>query len=453
MTVPKTMLLIEGSFEELSDELAQYIDSVRKAQGDEKPASLQPEVNALLEKGQKDLCLKQLVLGSAVLNAAPEKEFIAAYNLLLHLISQAPEIEKYLAKVCANLSKPLTSSPANGAGLALSILTTIFNILAPDNETRHHVFKEILKHVKKNGMFETLKSQLKNLDQWIEEWDIDDEEQRELFLEIAEAAQESGEESQCYTYLLRALRTYDLKESSTAEASKLALRALTSALLQPLHFDFHDLTTLDSIQSLKNTHPTHFELLEIFDSENLDDYDDFRDEHDGFVEENNLDNTILYRKMRLLTLASLAAATPSRALPYARIAKALRVSAADVEMWVIDVVRAGLVEGKLSQLNQTFLIHRATYRSFGVKQWQEVASRLATWRESLVGVLEVVRREGEAVRVQKEREAREIEGKVNGIGMGGERRRDGGGRHNQQGQQGYGQGNRDVLDFGGGDER
>ena len=62
-------------------------------------------------------------------------------------------------------------------------------------------------------------------------------------------------------------------------------------------------------------------------------------------------------------------------------------------MWVIDVIRAGLVEGKLSQLDETFLIHRSTYRVFGDKQWREVATRLETWKESLRGVLEVIRKE------------------------------------------------------------
>ena len=120
--------------------------------------------------------------------------------------------------------------------------------------------------------------------------------------------------------------------------------------------------------------------------------------------------------MRLLTLASLAASTPSRSLPYAHVARALQVPGEDVEMWVIDVIRAGLVEGKLSQLNQTFLIHRSTYRVFGEKQWTEVQGRLDTWRGSLNGVLEVVRNERIKMVGERERELREMEGRVNGGG-------------------------------------
>jgi len=65
-------LLIEGSFEELSDELAQYIEEIRKKQGED-GASLRAEITPFLEQGQKDEALKKLVTGSIILNAAPEK--------------------------------------------------------------------------------------------------------------------------------------------------------------------------------------------------------------------------------------------------------------------------------------------------------------------------------------------------------------------------------------------
>jgi len=81
-------------------------------------------------------------------------------------------------------------------------------------------------------------------------------------------------------------------------------------------------------------------------------------------------------------------------------------------MWVIDVIRAGLVEGKLSQLNQTFLIHRSTYRVFGDNQWREVASRLDLWRNSLQGVLQVIQQEKQRFLQEKEDEANKADQKA-----------------------------------------
>jgi translation initiation factor 3 subunit M len=330
----------------------------------------------------------------------------------------------FLSRICQYLSKPISSSPQNGAGLALAILSTVFNTVPSDSEARFHIFRAVLSVVKSSGSFESLKSQLKNLDQWVVQWDIEADEQRQLYLEISETAEASGETDESYDYLLKAIRTIPADESSSQEAQKLATQALKAALLHPTHFDFEDLASLDAIQSLKNSDAAAFELLEIFTSDNLDSFNDFKEEHDGWLASHGLDEEALNRKIRLLTLASLAAhENQKRTLSYTQIAKALQVPEDEVEMWVIDVIRAGLVEGKLSQLNQQFLIHRSTYRVFGEKQWQEVASRLDMWRSSLTDVLAVIRAEKENYIQQKEQELKDTEAKVNG--QDGERERGG----------------------------
>ena len=72
MPGPSNTLLIEGSFDELADELAHYIGEVHKKQSPT-TASLQEEITPLLEQGKKDDVLKKLVTASAALNTAPEK--------------------------------------------------------------------------------------------------------------------------------------------------------------------------------------------------------------------------------------------------------------------------------------------------------------------------------------------------------------------------------------------
>ena len=72
MPTPTNTLLIEGSFEELADELAHYIGEVQKKQNLD-ATNLQQEVTPLLEQGKRDEVLKKLVTASSVLNTAPEK--------------------------------------------------------------------------------------------------------------------------------------------------------------------------------------------------------------------------------------------------------------------------------------------------------------------------------------------------------------------------------------------
>lgn len=294
----------------------------------------------------------------------------------------------------------------------------MFNILEPDNTVRYPVFSAILDVVGKSGTFESVRPQLKHIDDWLVLWKANPTQARKLLLKVSAIAKDASDANVSYDYLLRALRTVPSNEVSSEEARNLSLDALKAALSSPTHFDFEDLTALDSIQALRQSEPTHFALLEIFSSDNYDDYLGFKEEHSSFLSSEGLNDDILTRKIRLLTVASLgASAAQSRTLPYKTVEEALHIPAADVEIWLIDVIRAGLVEGKLSQLRKEFLIHRSTYRVFGNRQWHEVAGRLDMWRESLRGVLEVVRKEKEEMMIQKENELRGLESKMGNAGM------------------------------------
>ena len=72
MPAPSNTLLIDGTFEELAEELGQYIDDIKKKHGDE-ASSVRADLTPLLEHGQHDDVLKKLVSNSSTLNSAPEK--------------------------------------------------------------------------------------------------------------------------------------------------------------------------------------------------------------------------------------------------------------------------------------------------------------------------------------------------------------------------------------------
>lgn len=219
----------------------------------------------------------------------------------------------------------------------------------------------------------------------------------------------------------------DQEELASEEAQKLSLRAVRMAISSPTRFDFQDLRALPSVQALSDSHPVYSQLLDIFTEQDLEDYNDFRDEHEGWIEKEKLDHEKLQRKMRLLTFASLAASTPNREIPYANIAKALQIPSEEVEMWTIDVVRAKLVEGRLSQQQKVFLVHRTTYRVFGEKQWRELGTRIDQFKSVVDRLTGIVHKAKADVEAQREREQQELERKLANAGIsggqGGDRRR------------------------------
>jgi len=103
-----------------------------------------------------------------------------------------------------------------------------------------------------------------------------------------------------------------------------------------------------------------------------------------------LDKAQLERKIRLLTLTSLGFQNIGKGVPYATLASALQIDQSEVEKWVIDVIRAGLVSGKLSQSSRVFHITRSTSRVFEREQWVALEKRLVAWQTGLAAVLAVV---------------------------------------------------------------
>lgn len=408
---PRGLVFVDGSTNDILQEIADYIKV-----GD--------EIKPLLEKGQTEEALTAIVKASAVLNSAPEKEFGPAYNLLIFaVINHSKEPKKHLQPICQNLTKPITSSPANGRDLALGSLSTIFNLLAKDDPVRFNVFMQIVRFVKMHNMFDTIKPALKNVPGWLEAWGTDEEDRQRLYVELADAAEAADETKIAYEHLLEALRTFDPDDKddiASEEAQKLSLRALKMILVidRPWAFDFQGLRILAPVQALADSHPVYAQLLDIFAEQDLEDFNDFNDEHEGFLEKEKLDHQTLQTKMRLLTFASISAAHQDREIPYTVIAKGLQVPVEEVELWIIDVIRAQLVEGRMSQRDRVFKIHKTVYRVFGEKQWRELQSRIDVWKTTINQVHSVLRVQQQEGEKTKERQQQETEKKLAGAGFG-----------------------------------
>lgn len=407
---PRGLVFVDGSSSDVLQEVADYIKV-----GD--------EIRPLLEKSQTEDAITAIVKASSVLNSAPEKEFGPAYNLLIYaVINHSKEPKKHLPQICQNLTKPITSSPINGRDLALGSLSTIFNLLAKDDPIRFNVLLQIIRFVKANNLFDTIKPALKNVPGWLEAWNTDEEERQRLYVEIADAAEAADENKIAYEHLLQALQTFDADDKddiASGEAQKLSLRALKMVLVidRPWAYDFQGLRVLAPVQALADSHPVYAQLLDIFAEQDLEDFNDFNDEHEGFLEKEKLDHKTLQTKMRLLTFASLAASQQEREIPYGVIAKGLQVPSEEVEHWIIDVIRSQLVEGRMSQREKVFKVHKTIYRVFGDKQWRELQSRIDVWKNTLNNVHGVLRAQQQEAEKQKERQQQELEKKLAGVGF------------------------------------
>ncbi|ORY82499.1 hypothetical protein BCR37DRAFT_398481, partial [Protomyces lactucae-debilis] len=368
------MLVVDGSFEEQIDELAQYIDSI--AEGESK---LQEQIEACLQKDDKEAAIKAAVDAGSAINNAAEKDFEPSYNLLLYILLQADEPQTLLPTLLSSLTQARSHSVVQ----VYKILWTVFNVVP--QPAKLDAFKALLQFSQAQGLQDTLLPKVaKQVGGWLSEWSASPQQAKEIYQLLGALASKQQPEAtpNKADFLVKACE----QQAEADEA--LATETVVACLNEPSRLMLNDVLVLPPVRQLKGE--PLYALLSLLTTGNCAEYKQFLQENKSLLSQYELNAEVLESKFKLLTLASLAAAQNNRKLRYADIASALDIAESEVEVWVIDAIRAGVVEGKLSQTSETFLVHRATMRVFEHEQWEEVSAKLASWRESLQGIMELV---------------------------------------------------------------
>ncbi|ETW83622.1 hypothetical protein HETIRDRAFT_116256 [Heterobasidion irregulare TC 32-1] len=382
----------EGTFEEQILELANYI---AQSKPESERASYVQFVQDSLQvgEGQTPISEDEGRRKQVFLNVFGEvkgfgegslREIEGFFNLLYaHLLTLWPTDSSETKESVSNLLNVVTSSPAESS-IKYRILSNLFNALPRSSSLRLPVYTSIIELASANDELEVLQLSQADTEKWLQEWDISSSEKSAFLKALVDAFTTAGQLDVSYKYKLAYVRSL---ESSSPDAQHAAIDLIATALSYPTLFDFDTLFKLDSVLALKD-HEL-FQLLQVFVNGGLDELKAWQDAH-ADAEKFGLDNAQLERKMRLLSLAALGFQNIGRELSYTKIASSLQVEVSDVEKWVIDVIRAGLLSGKLSQTTQTLRVVRATARAFERPQWEALEQRLTAWRAGLESVLEVV---------------------------------------------------------------
>ncbi|KAI9255344.1 hypothetical protein EDC94DRAFT_566029 [Helicostylum pulchrum] len=354
-------------------DLSLYISKLRNEE------SYAQQVETLLKSENKDSVYVQLAKDASIFLTENDKEVEGAFNLMIVTVLGAPA--NVLNAAVQAFVDTLTKTESNKTGLKQKILLNLYNALPGNSPLRYNAFVGLVEATTQADELESLYGQLEYVDAWTKQWGIDQQTQRNLYEYLSKVLLSAGEEKLALDFSLKRLSTF---EENDAEMIPLAKDIVLRAVSMDNFFAFEDLLQYSSVQKLKGTE--EYELLDIFLNGTLATYQAFAQSHAGLIK--NSEKNI--HKMRLLSLASLGSENLSRELTYADIAKNLQIPQEEVEMWVIDVIRAGLVEAKLDQLNKTVIVHRSIYRVFGQEQWKKLSTSLSAWKENLNEILAVV---------------------------------------------------------------
>ncbi|KAH9482943.1 Eukaryotic translation initiation factor 3 subunit M [Psilocybe cubensis] len=387
-------IFAEGTFEEQILELLSYI--ARNRNDEDRTAFVAPFQNALKsgegkkpieeDENRRKLILSKLLVEIRGLGDGSDKEIEGFFNLVFaHIFSlypfDSPEVKQYLDAILNTIS----GSPSERLSVKYRVLSNLFNSLPKSSPLRLSVYRTILQIATSKDNLNALELTKSDVQKWLSEWEITNEEKSVFLKAIVDAYVQAEELTVAYEYSLQYVQTL---APSSEEAKVAALDVIATALRLPGVFDFDPLFKLDAVINVKD-HEL-FSLLQVFLNGGLPEFNAWQSKHSPILEKYQIPTIELERKIRLLTLASLAFSHIGQNLSYSRIAEGLQVDLSEVEKWVIDVIRAGLVWGKLSQTTQSLHISRATSRSFEREQWQALEKRLVAWKSGLAGILDVV---------------------------------------------------------------
>jgi len=381
----------EGTFEEQILELVNYL--AQKLPEEERPTYVQHFRDVLTtQEGQKPIDQDEdlrrdvltLVLGEVKgFGEGADREIEGFFNLLFaHFLSLFPlnssDSRQHLSTLLATISS--SDEPST---LKYRILSNFFNTIPRRSGLRLIVHQALVQLASANDELDQLQLSTVEVDKWISEWDITSEEKSTYLKTLVDVFGKAGKIDKSYQFEISYVKS--LPPSSAGPA---AIDLVATALRLPTIFDFDGLFRINAVVAAKS-HEL-FSLLQIFLNDGLAQYNAWESKHGDLLTKYNLDKAQLGRKIRLLTLATLGFQNISRDVPYSTLASALQVDVSEVERWVIDGIRAGLITGKLSQTTKTLHILRATARSFEREQWEVLEKRLVAWKTGLAGILEVV---------------------------------------------------------------
>jgi len=364
-------------------ELARFVNKIYaktkgKPEGDE---SFFEECSKLNESNKHfDLLLKIVEeLNTIIIESDKEAE-----SLIFIVLSLGSKIEKEsFSKIITKLVQQISSNVDDKSLLRFKLLNAIYNAL-PSSSERYNVFMDLLRYGIASKNTDIIVNQVSetDLDTRISEWNLNINQRREL-LQFMRNIILSNKSSNSLRWSLKYLSTFGsdvtaITENELEDVSKIVIEAIRLNSV----FQYDRLYSMPVIKRLESSkHKPLYQLLKIFVEENLESYQNFATQNSALLNSLGLNHDENLKKMRLLTLASLA--VENHELPYSVISKSLQIPDSEVEIWIISAISEDIIVAKMDQLRRVVIILRSLQRNFSKAQWTQIKDGLSSWKEQI----------------------------------------------------------------------
>lgn len=389
-----SVIVVENDLRDSVKEYAQIIDGVNQNSSfSDSLAPFFPEGSEAISKPSELASI--LVSGSTkeILSTLSDKEFEPAFYLLVYLLTQLENqsIDQLttqdskivtLLKSCTPTEQPsLRDRRSLKPTTILSIFNTLFNLLPATSPNRVQLIHNILSVVSEtNTSFALIQSSIG----------------QHLVSLLRNAGANDAEIKQIFWFFISLDKSYSLEslhliKNFTTQFS-LSLEELRSVITFALSSPVVDVSFIVSNN--------------LADALKQNSSDDLAQTFIQYTQGNLITSVPsplpenIKHKSKILSLAKFFAengASANNTIKYSDISKELASSSVEFEKLLIDSIKAGVIEGKLNQVDGTFFATRANRFILAgddnklAQDWETVKTALLEWKHSLENIDEVVR--------------------------------------------------------------
>jgi len=261
--------------------------------------------------------------------------------------------------------------------VALKVLRLLFFSLSEKSAMRYHVYYHMVEVAGKVGQMASVFSDTVQLKKTFSAKPPTAEQLQKLYRLLHTSLTNSKMSDDAYKVMLDLLATYTMENASQARED--AQRCILASLADPNIYLLDHLLPLKPVKFLEGN-PIH-DLLMVAVYDGLSEYMKFYAGHKEFMQKMNLDHAMMTKKMRILTLISMAEKSPE--VSFSHIQKELELGPEEVERFIIDALKTKLLAARIEQANQKVVVQNAVKRAITKAHWVQIRDTLVRWRNSI----------------------------------------------------------------------
>ncbi len=328
-------LILKNPFVPQAEELRGYFKELgAEISAERSEKGIEDDLHKII--GVCDACLKEPA------NTAQIEEVLNGIVSMLALVT-GEKSENLIVAFCEKLTK----APSVAVGsTCMKVLWSLYQSLDEASPMRFHVYYALVTLAGKTQRIDAVYKDMDNLKSQFAGCPLNNEQMQKLLKllhEVLLACQRSEEAS---AVMLELLGTYTAENASQAREE--THRCIVASLADPNTFLLDHLLQLKPVKFLEGE--LIHDLLKIFVSEKLEAYQKFYENHREFVHSLGLKHEANMTKMKLLTFMQLAE-TKSE-IKFGEIQQHMQISEAEVDDFLIDLLKTKLVRAKIDQPNQ-----------------------------------------------------------------------------------------------------